>query len=184
MFDIVAFMSFLGFAIVLIFAMARKDTDNLLKVISEDHISLLSGSGIVSVELDLELPRGFVAKIRKVIFQVTFVESVTLDQAVAMALIRDPDDITTTSIPFNSVQHDVIAELDFWTIIDVAAIAVTSATQKIYTFSELEDIITARNMRFNAVASGATQTISVKVAVHYTLEKVTDMEILDLLDIL
>ena len=168
--------------------MARsKLFDNILQVI---HVrNTINGTTTVSTEIDLELPRGYVAKIRKIKFQVDNAEekwAATEIAAFTAALLLDPDDATTTQMPNNEVEHDVLAEHNCG-IVSGAANAPESFNMNaewIY-FEDTEDVITARNMRFNSIASTASFDDAFhEVYVYYTLEQVKDTEIMELLDIL
>ncbi len=175
---------FLG--ILAVFIMARIDTDNLIKLMVEDHL-ITNSTAVQSAELDLELPRGYIAKIRKVVFSPFFDtnRTATITTGLFMALVRDPDDPVTERAPRGVVQHDVIAEFVGTYFYDTVTETLLMTTPLTLTFTELEDVITARNLRFNAQTNVAvTDEISFNIEVYYTLEKVTDLEILDLLDIL
>lgn len=162
----------------------RIDFDNLLKV---HRVNLVTIANVIqSTELDFDLPRGFIGKVRKVgLFHNGLLSAAGANDFV-MALVNDPDDTVTTAIPIDSVDHDVIASISF-NIENVAAQPASWMYPSGYvlTFSELEDVVFARNMRFNSVGLAAVPTLGqVEVQVYYTLEKVTDADILNLLDIL
>lgn len=170
----------------------KKHFDQLFRVIAVQHAAL--DTDIDTVEVDLELPRGYVAKIKIVIFEIISVGAPSLGTAVVgidfqAALLRDPDDATTVQIPPNEVQHDVIADFagSILHILDATnglGVYFNTDGQKIIHFDENEfDIITARNCRFNATA-GAQTAMDIKCTIYYTLEVITDTEVLELLDIL
>ena len=97
--------------------MARKDFDDLLLVI-RSNITDDASATVISNEVDLNLPRGFIAKIRKVIFEANDLPPELLDVVAtslvqAMALIRDPDDTVSTGMPSNTDEHDIIADWNF-----------------------------------------------------------------------
>jgi len=177
--------------------MAKIDFDNLLKVF-KGNISLNAGS-IASVELDFEIPRGFIIKIKKIILQFMNwsedYEGLAQGEttfAAQGALIRDPDDTTTIQIPAGRVQHDVLAEAQLVGYLhsvtnENLGPTVTGVT-KIYDFNHEDDIVSARNLRLNVVGQGNDSAVLTETVfqseVHYTLEKVTDIDILNLLDIL
>lgn len=177
--------------------MGKRDFDNLIKIIQSGLI--LNAGTLVSVELDFELPRGFIAKLKFI-----FLEWIDLHEdlegatgeknlGVTCALMRDPDDITTQSFPDNIVQHDVIASAN-WSFNARGEAApdiqyqMQSINRKEIRFDKDDDVITARNMRFNAVGLGTDVTdlteSAARVEIYYTLEEVTDADILELLDIL
>ena len=171
--------------------------DNLLKVI--EGVVVLTGTTTVSLEIDFELPRGYVAKIHDVILRVERInedfEGISVDKLarISFALLRDPDDSTTVSIPTNQTQHDVIMDHE----VEVLIVAGTAGDPGIWvsklsrekTFArEGADLITARNMRLNAIGGGtdgADLTESLAVChIEYTEEKVDEDDIIDVLDIL
>jgi len=175
--------------------MANKLFDNLIKVI--EGIVVLSAGSVASLEIDLELPRGFVAKIRHIMMRVERVEEdfeqISTDKVarISMALVRDPDDTTSSSVPSNETQHDVIMdhEVGFLMVAGTAGDFgfYVSDVRRERQYGE-GDVITARNMRLNAVASGTdladiTEALAV-VHIDYTLEEVSDNDILSILDIL
>jgi len=104
-------------------------------------------------------------------------------------LIRDPDDITTQAIPLNSVQHDVVAGFSPGLVQNpTGPMVFFTEMNKSIRIPEHIDLITARNMRFNSNGLGPDVAILTESKsqcdVYYTLEKVTDADILELLDIL
>ncbi len=171
--------------------MANKDFDDLLKVL---RVSVtLNGTTTVSTEIDFELPRGFIAKIRKVhigIWNITDVLIAAEVVSVNGALVRDPDDATQVQFPQNTVEHDVIADYqqEYIGIVGAAGqfTVKNHGNQGIFDFEAMGvDVITARNMRINTQADGTELgTATTRVIIFYTLEKVTDVDILNLLDIL
>ena len=172
--------------------MGRKDFDDLLLVI-RSNITDDATNAVISNEVDLNLPRGFIAKIKKIIFEANDLLPELLDVVAtsllqAMALIRDPDDITSTGMPSNTDEHDVLAEWNFSAIGNTTGnlIQHPSEHRVEIDFSEAdEDVITARNLRFNiSGATTANYTPTFNCKVYYTLEPVTDDLILNLLDIL
>ena len=173
--------------------MARKDFDDLLLVI-RSNITDDAVAAVISNEVDLNLPRGFIAKIKKVIFEANDLAPELLDVVAtsilqAMALIRDPDDTVSTGMPSNTDEHDVIAEWNFSAIGNTTGNLIQMPGGQLRVeidFSEAdEDVITARNLRFNISGSAtANFTPTYNCKVYYTLEPVTDDLILNLLDIL
>jgi len=177
--------------------MANKDFDNLLKIF-KGNISLNAGS-TVSTELDFDIPRGFIIKIKKIILQFMnwsedyegLAQGETTFAAQA-ALIRDPDDTTTIQIPPGSVQHDVLAESQMVGYIHSVTNENLGPTVtgiiNIFDFNHEDDMISARNLRLNAIGQGndlavLTETV-IQAVVYYTLEQVKDVDLLNLLDIL
>lgn len=158
--------------------------DNLLKVIRVENTSL--GTATVSTEIDFDLPRGFIAKIKKVLLTPRQIAVGSATEQQNMALVRDPDDTETVQIPANSVEHDVIA--DFNTVINTSALAAGenqfNSITKLLEFGEDLDIVTARNMRFNSDTGSAANITVHECEVYYTLEKISSDLLLNLLDIL
>jgi len=177
--------------------MVNRDFDNLLKLF-KGNISLNAGS-IASIELDLEIPRGFIVKIKKIILQFMNwsedYEGLAQGEttfAAQGALLRDPDDATTIQIPAGTVQHDVIAEAQLvgyiHSVTNENLGPFLSGVMKIIDFNDEDDMITARNLRLNVIGQGndsavLTETVF-QAEIYYTLEEVTDTDILNLLDIL
>lgn len=172
--------------------MAKAIFDNLMKMIKEDGV--IATTTVQSVEIDLELPRGYVAKIKKVVMEfadlAVLIEGLAADdsESYQCALLRDPDDIVTVTTPVNSVEHDVIVEwhpnwgLAFGTAENSFMFGLF---HRQWTFDQELDVVTARNLRFNIVgAGGSTLTPRIVVQIWYTLERIRDTQILELLDIL
>lgn len=169
--------------------MAKRDFDNLLHVIHAevDHTT----NATSSVEVDLELSRGFIAKIRKIIFGVRastirgVYVAATPNQTYEAAVLRDPDDAVTVVIPDIEVQHDVICDYGFVAAMDAVDDTVyIYETEKTYEFSEDEDVISARNLRYNCAQGVTDPDASTFANIFYTLEEVTDDDIMALLEIL
>ena len=179
--------------------MANKLFDNLLKIIQ--GAAVFTGATQISLEIDLELPRGFVARIHYVELRVDRMhedhENNETDNLIRyrVALIKDPDDTTSQSLPSNSVQHDVLMDLEVSMYITASSASPIQNFaneernfKQIYFSGEGVDVITARNMRLNLDAEGAdaadaTEAFGIAI-IHYTLEEVKDEDILALLDIL
>lgn len=178
--------------------MGKLDFDNLAKVMKA--LSTINAANVVSVEVPLDLPRGYIGKIRKIIFKVRDIHEdlegliagvADIEMGVHMVLLRDPDDITTVLIPDEESAHDGLADFSFSVMGIGTANGVTiiySESERQMNFDEGLDVITARNLRFNCVGVGpdaASLTESqIECEVYYTYERVTDDQILQLLDIL
>lgn len=170
--------------------MGSKLFDNIMQVIKSRNT--IASTTIVSNEIDFELPRGFVAKIHKVVVQVNDVwDKLTSTESIRIefALLLDPDDALTTQMPFNQVEHDVVLDGEYNTQ-NHGATAFGDGTREAfrqYDFSHLEgmDIISARNMRFNIVnVTDEVDGAFVECVIWYTLEEIKDTQIMELLDIL
>lgn len=176
--------------------MGKADFDNLFHLLNVG--SIFTGTTVVSLEVDFELPRGFIAKIFAIRLAISNwgddFRTISADKNAVwnLALIRDPDDVTTTAGRSNIVNTDVV----FTHIVDILTVAgtagdggtVVSETIAWLLVPEHIDLITARNMRFNIVggdddAADLTESVG-GCDIYYTLEKVTDANILELLDIL
>jgi len=177
--------------------MASKMFDNIIKKLRGGNT--YTSNTVISLELDFELPRGYIAKLRHVKQRVDSIEKdlAAIDSdaewAYQMALLRDPDDITTTFTPTNNVEHDVVVEHRVGVHINpVATVGSVTLIGKIQDDRQLDregaDIFTARNMRWNVVAAGGQQANATEatgnVYIDYTLEVIRDDDIINLLDIL
>lgn len=177
--------------------MGRINFDNIMKVFKSQTV--FNGTTVASTELDLDIPRGMIVKIHDAEIQFDQVfedfEGISVDKLahLSAALIKDPDDSTTSLIPNNRVDHDVIMDL-FGSVIIVAGTAGDVQShyhnlRKERNFSaEGLDVFTARNMRLNVDGSGTdggdlTESIA-RTTLNYTLEEITDKLIIALLDIL
>lgn len=159
----------------------------------------MNAANTVSAEIDLDLPRGYVAKIKTAMMEFRRVgedfEGISADKLARLqaALVLDPDDAANFTVPTNVVSHDVLMEIEGEVIIVAGTagdvIARFDMARLIKNFeSEKLDVITARNMRLNVDGGGTdvsdlTESTCVAI-IDYTLEKITDADILSLLDIL
>ncbi len=161
--------------------------DNIMQVISVNNI--ISGTDVISSEIDLELPRGFVAKVHKVVIQCANWDGLlgaAENDRLSFALLLDPDDAVTVEVPDNTVEHDVVVS-DTMNLLSITTYGLFSGDKWQYDFSHLEgmDILSARNMRFNSTAAGVDINGAIlKCLVYYTLEVIKDAQIMELLDIL
>lgn len=193
------FLNLLFGGLILLFIpimMGKKDFDNIQKIINGGVV--FTGTATASLEIDFELPRGYIAKIFRIEVKIfgwgDDIRTVSADKNYTMewALLRDPDDTTTTGLTGNVVEHDVV----FSAIDDVLMIAGTAGDGGIWTTIETHileipehiDLFTARNMRLNVVAgdddAADVTEAGVGCNIFYTLEPVDDADILNLLDIL
>ena len=167
--------------------MGKLDFDNLMKVVAVTQTS--NGTAIVDHDIDFDLPRGYIAKIHYVEFSVLISNS-TPDGFAGfnMALVNDPDDNQTVSIPTDTQSHDVVCEFSGRlransTPGDVAYEPLFAT--RAYNFDEMNvDVVAARNMKFNSTQGGTNPVSGHQIRVYYTLEKVTSKDMLELLDIL
>lgn len=161
--------------------------DNIMQVIAADNT--VNGTTVVSSEIDLELPRGYVAKIHKVVVQVTGWDAVlgaAENDRFRYCLLLDPDDNTTVEMPVDTVEHDALVA-GYFSFLTITNLGIGPMDQHQFDFSNLDglDILSARNLRFNIAAGGTDlNNAVVKVMIYYTLEAIKDSQIMELLDIL
>jgi len=179
---------------------AREMFDNLYHVIRAD-CDLGTSTETVSAEIDLDLPRGYIAKIKKVIFWLKDWDNFDLgtdhDLDINGVLLNDPDDEETIQMPTQTNEHDVICEFEWGHGLnqdDVNGHAVIAfyygPTKHIFDYGDkhtVMDVVAARNLRFNTriqVTGSPNSTPDTFVNVYYTLEEVKSKDMLVLLDIL
>lgn len=189
--------------------MTRKELwDNMMRVVKVNSGELDTSGGKATEIVDLQIPRGFIARVRKVFFEVRLQEEQLPEVPISpasgvierlnkffMALVNDPDDEESIAIPTHEIDHDVIADAEFHiervltyytdvTMIPRGGYAFV-APSKMVDFPETIDVICPRNVRFNAsgVVIGATVKPQVTVTVYFTYEKVTNDLLLELLNI-
>lgn len=177
--------------------MGKKDFDNLVKIMKVD-VTLAAG-GTISAELDFKIPRGFIIRILDIFLQFINwnedLEALATGEYVFGAqgcLVRDPDDTTTIQIPANTVQHDVLMEINisgFYNL-DTSQISgpfLTGVVNRQH-YNEEDDVITARNLRLNVVGQGNDVVIltesALRANIRYRYEEVKDADLLNILDIL
>lgn len=175
----------------------KLNIDHIMRVLAASLT--LTGTTAVSVELDFDIPRGFVVKIHQTEISVKNVvedfEGISVDKIgrIRAAIVRDPDDAVTVAIPNNSVSHDVLDAHN----VDVIITAGTAGDTAFYIGPPIKrnqygptglTVITARNIRLNADAFGTDAAdfteSEVEAIVIYELIRVTDTDILNLLDII
>lgn len=159
----------------------RKLYDNLFRVIKANSGEFGANDTVNTEILDLQIPRGYVARIRKVIFQPRAMsdEQVTnMDYQLYGALINDPDDENSYQIPTYTIDHDVICDFEW----ELHSLTTTSGAyihdNKTFEidFNEEMDVIAVRNLRFNALIHGSqlgTIKSQVDIKVYFTYEKVS-----------
>ena len=161
----------------------KKLYDNLYKVIKVNSGAFSGNDGVLSEILDLQIPRNYCARIRKVHF-LDALGVYQLDQiamSVYGALVLDPDDETQYQIPTFNVDHDVLCDYHheytrFEEDTTPNGISMLPNQKTEYEFLEDMDVVTVRNVRFNASVNGMAvgdvgpQTY---VTVYFTYEKVS-----------
>jgi len=162
----------------------KKLYDNLYKVIKANSGKIEANDTVLTEILDLQIPRGYAARIRKVIFK----DSILTDQLDQTdihfygALVLDPDDEASNQIPTFTVDHDVLCDFHheyfrFEEDTTPNGISVIHNKETWYEFAEDLDVVTVRNVRFNVLAAGldidGTDESQVKIIVYFTYEKVS-----------
>ena len=158
--------------------------DNLYKNIKGNSGPFTANDGILTEIFDLQIPRGWAARIRKVIFT-DLLNADQLDQTNLQffgALVMDPDDETSYQIPTFTVDHDVLCDFQheytrFEENTTPNGISVIHNRETWYEFTEELDVVTVRNIRFNSSMHGGkgdgTTKPQVKCIVFFTYEKVS-----------
>ncbi len=162
----------------------KKLYDNLYKVIKGNSGPFTSNDGILTEIFDLQIPRGYAARIRKVIFS----DLINLDQIDQIALqffgaiVLDADDETSYQIPTFAVDHDVLCDFQheyvrFEEDATPNGISTVHNHRTEIDFDEGLDVVTVRNIRFNSSMHGGagdqTTKPQVKATVYFTYEKVS-----------
>lgn len=160
----------------------KKLFDNLYKVIKCNSDAIAANDTVVTEILDLQIPRGYCARIRKIIFSARTLKDQTpanFHFTMLSALVLDPDDETHASIPTFEVDHDVLADARFEMWGDIT----TTGESSLWTprweinFDETLDIVTVRNVRFNTIVNGmivnGDNKPQTEVEVYFTYEKIS-----------
>ena len=157
--------------------------DNLYKVIKANSGSIEANDTVLTEILDLQIPRGYCARIRKVIFTDN-VNSGQLDQENFFfrgALVLDADDENSYQIPTFEIDHDVLCDYEheynrFEEDTTPNGISFVHNQRTEYDFDEGLDVVTVRNIRHNLVANGisvAGVKSQTKIIVYFTYEKIS-----------
>ena len=163
----------------------KKLYDNLYKVIKANSGPILQNETTLTEILDLQIPRGYCARVRKVIFH----DNVNADQKLLDhfffrgALILDPDDEEHYQLPTFTIDHDICCDFEheYTNILGAAAGSLGGSVinnQKTeHIFLEDLDVVTVRNIRFNVQGiglkvDGALQS-QCKCEVYFTYEKIS-----------
>jgi len=161
----------------------RKLFDNLYKVIKVNSGVLDTNDGVFTEIMDLQIPRGWCARIRRVIFRDhSLVEQ--LDQQnfkLIMALVMDPDDEESVQIPTAEIDHDVLCDAEheyqrFEEDETPNGISVLKPKETQHDFTEEIDVVTVRNIRFNTLGSRmmvTATTLQTRCIVYFTYEKIS-----------
>ncbi|GAG97010.1 unnamed protein product, partial [marine sediment metagenome] len=138
----------------------KKLFDNLYKVIKVNS-GAISANDVVATEiLDLQIPRGYCARIRKVRFSLRDIsgqDNVDFGWHVLTACVLDADDENSITIPTFEIDHDVLIDhrWEMWGDFP-ATDGMTSlfTPQTVYNFDEQLDVVTVRNIRHNSLING------------------------------
>jgi len=140
--------------------MSKKLYDNLYKVIKVNSGAISANDGVFTEIMDLQIPRGFAARIRKVQF-LDALNSDQIDQEFCSmygALVLDPDDETQYQIPTFEVDHDVLCDFhhEYSKFQDGTpdGISFVHNQETVRDFPEELDVVTVRNIRCNIVGNG------------------------------
>lgn len=172
--------------------------DNIAKLVHSTIVPTVAGT---SEQIDLDVPRGFVAKIKHIEHWMK-VTSLNPQNGVVLYefiinLLNDPDD--TTSFTLGSEldpDTDVIDTFD-GTVFALEVGAGITADRLNYYGDQLQfyrqlnfetmnlDVFAARPLRHNAIVSSVTGlSLESHYTIRYSLEEITDKQVLELLDIL
>ena len=158
--------------------------DNIFKVIKQNSGALTANDNVFTEIIDLQLPKGYCARIRRVIFRDHSLTDQT-DQArfkFNSALVLDPDDEESYAIPAGEVDHDVLCDYEseymrFEEDTTPNGISFMPNREVMYDFPEELDAITVRNIRFNTlctgVAGGQSNPPQIRIEVYFTYEKIS-----------
>ncbi len=163
----------------------KKLYDNLFKVIKANSGPIEQNDTTLTEILDLQIPRSYCARIRKVIFT----DNVNANQQLQDnffyrgALVLDPDDEEHYQIPTFTIDHDICCDFEheYMNTLGAAAGAIGGSVinnQKTeHIFLEDLDIVTVRNVRFNVQGNGlkvdGVLQSQCKCEIYFTYEKIT-----------
>lgn len=146
--------------------------------------ALSANDGVFTEICDLQIPRGYAVRIRKLVWSVQVNSDQADQEHIRMlgAFVLDPDDETSVQIPTFTLDHDVMADYE-WEYFRVEedttpnGISGLITLQKIMDFDESLDWVTVRNARFNAMvtgsATGGSTQMQLRLTVYFTYEKVS-----------
>ena len=172
-----------------------KLTDNIRKV-SARNVTFNAGT-VNEATLLLDIPRGYVARIMTLRLMIqNWQEDLEglgggeYTFAYNAAVTTNSEDLST-SIP-HSVDHSVIGDIQGEVVYNNAAGQSSLETAGMFKFYDFAvsgmDVITPRDLQINVDAFGADNTVAtegrVRVEVEYKYEKVTNQDLLEILDIL
>jgi len=162
----------------------KKLYDNLYKVVEANSGAILANDTVLTEILDLQIPPGYAARIRKVIFRDELNNQQISQDNISLygALVLDPDDEDSNQIPTFTVDHDVLCDFHHeYTAITGATVGALGGSivhnqRTQYDFDETLDVVTVRNVRFNVLANGVVVSpadqVQCRVIIYFTYEKV------------
>ena len=161
----------------------KKLYDNLFKVIKANSGVIEANDTVLTEILDLQIPRNYCARIRKVIFEDSLNDKQVDQDLISLygALVLDPDDEESNQIPTYTVDHDVLCDFHheytrFEEDTTPNGISVVHNQKTWYRFGEDLDVVTVRNIRFNVLGNGLAVAEAdqpqVNVKVYFTYERV------------
>lgn len=161
------------------------DFDKIVRLIRDQDTPV--STTVISTQIDFDLSLGFIIKLKTVHsypYLLTLTDTDNILLGLDMALLRNPNDTSTTSANLNN-QNDLLvgfthALLNLFT---------TSGQQSVrfppqqVSFSEDLDVISARNLRHNAAGFNSNGSITETLNIYYILEEVKEARLRDLLQI-
>ena len=158
--------------------------DDIYQVIKGNSGAISANDATFTEIFDLQIPRGYAARIRKVIFHGDWQDDQTDQTEIDLygALVLDPDDETSYQIPTFEIDHDVLTDVHFcWRRLEEDTtpngIAMIHCNEVTRDFTEELDVITVRNIRFNTQGHGlkvdGTTKAQLRCTVYFTYEKVS-----------
>ena len=162
----------------------KKLYDNLYKVIKANSGAILANDTVLTEILDLQIPRSYCARIRKVIFEDNLNDKQAGQEFLSFygALVLDADDEDSNQIPTFTVDHDVLCDFHheysrFEMDTTPNGLAFVHNQKTVHEFGEDLDVVTVRNVRFNLLANGLAvgeaDQPQVNVKVYFTYERVS-----------
>jgi len=161
----------------------KKLYDNLYKVIKANSGAFLANDTVLTEIMDLQIPRNYCARIRKVVFEDNLNDKQPGQEFLSFygALVLDADDEDSNQIPTFTVDHDVLCDFhheysrfEYGTPADIAFVH-NQRTE--FEFKEDLDVVTVRNVRFNVLgnglAVGEADQPQVDCTVYFTYERVS-----------
>lgn len=161
----------------------KKLFDNLYKVVKGNSGAISENDGVFTEIFDLQIPRGYCARIRRVIFR-DHALTTQVDQTrfkINGAIVLDPDDEDSYQIPTFTVDHDVLCDCEheymrFEEDATPNGISFLNNKETVHDFDEGLDAVTVRNIRFNTLTNGMDvdpATYQLHCEVYFTYEKIS-----------